>query len=123
MTPHLTKSFTATAAVPGYRIVKFGAADNTVVPASAATDLSIGITDSLSKEAGEIADVIQSGWAELKLGGTVGRGASIVPDADAAGVTAAPGAGVTVRAVGFAMASGVVGDIIPVLLVPHTVRG
>ena len=68
------KSYPAEAAVPGRRIVKFGAAGGILVAASA-TNLAIGISDQLDAKLGDMTDVIMSGSAELELGGTVAAGA------------------------------------------------
>ena len=45
------------------------------------------------------------------------RGGGVVSDASGKGVASAS----TNRAIGYALASGVSGDVIPILLAPHTV--
>ncbi|SEK34197.1 hypothetical protein SAMN05443999_101249 [Roseovarius azorensis] len=112
------KSFRAEAAIPGRRIVKFGAAGG-IALAAAATDRAIGIADQLDATEGQMADVIMSGSAEVQLGATVAAGAPIAPDASGLGITAVAGAGNV--AIGYALQSGDAGDIIDVALARHSV--
>ena len=64
-------------------------------------------------------DVTLGGPAEVVLGGAVTRGQPLTSDANAAAVAAAPAAGVNAFTSGFALASGVAGDVIPF----HAMRG
>jgi len=112
------KSYTAEAAVPGRRVVKFGAAGGILV-AAGATDLAIGISDQLDAASGQVADAIMSGSAELELAGTVAAGAPVASNASGLGVAAAAGAGNI--AIGYALAAGVAGDIIDVAIARHSV--
>jgi len=121
--PTLTKSFLAGAAVTKYRIVKFGADDDSVVQAAAATDILIGVADPLGGESGRRVDVIMQGAADVEYGGTVTRGALLTADANGRAVEAAPAAGSNNRIIGVAMASGVTGDIGSVLLSPGSMQG
>lgn len=105
--PLQAKAFTAEAAIPKRRIVKFGAADTGVILAAAAADTSIGITSEIAAAIGEVTDVFLLGIADVEYGGPVTRGAKLT--SDAAGRAVAAGAGAHV--VGFAMVSGVIGDI------------
>lgn len=112
----LTKGYTATAAIGARRIVKFGAADSTVVLGAAATDRCIGVSTDLAAAIGERCDVSMTGSiGEVILGGAVTRGASVTSDAAGAGVAAAA----TNFAIGQAESSGVAGDIIGVIINPH----
>lgn len=121
----LTKSYTAEGAISANRIVKVGAADYGVLQAAgaAATEFSIGVSTEIDAASGERVDVIHSDIADLKLGGTVARGAPVTSDATGQGVTAAPSAGTNNRIVGFALVSGVVGDIIPLFIAPGFMQG
>ena len=111
----LIKSFVAESAIAANTLVKFGSTDDYVVPATAATDAIIGVCSEVAADAGERVDIVINGIAEVKLGGTVTRGASfITAGAAGVGVAAAPAAGVNNRVIGVAMASGVSGDIIGV---------
>lgn len=122
-TDGLIKSLLAGAAIAARHIVKFGADDDTVVTAAAATDAPIGVTSEIDAALGEPCDVMLSGLAEVVYGGNVAGGDLLTSDANGAAVTAAPAAGVNNRVIGVAMASGVAGDIGLVLLQPGSVQG
>lgn len=115
MNPILVKSMETGGAVPANSLVKFSA-DYTVVVAAATTDLIIGVSSDIAAASGDRCDVILSGVANVVLGGTVARGEPVTADTGGVGIKAAPAAGVNARIVGYAMISGVSGDIIPVLL-------
>lgn len=109
----LAKSFNAGGALAPFTIVKAGSNDYDVVQAAAATDKLLGVTTEVAATTGERADVVLVGTADVKLGGTVARGDAITSDASGNGITT-----VTIgnRIIGFALISGVAGDIVPVLL-------
>lgn len=113
----MTKNFIAEAGISAYRIVKFGSTDDYVVQAAAAGDSVIGVVEGVAPSAGERCDVVLAGIAEVTLGGGVTRGGGVVSDASGKGVAAAS----SNRAIGYALASGMSGDVIPILLAPHTV--
>lgn len=115
--PLMTKAFVAAAAITAWRIVKFDATDDTVTTAAAASDLSIGVLENVSPVTGERCDVVVAGIAEVTLGGTVARGAKVTADAQGRAVTAAAGN----QAIGVVLASGVVGDLVDVLISPSVV--
>lgn len=116
----MIKGFAAEAAIGKFRITKFGTADLQVVPATGPTDLLVGVADGAADAAiGDTVDVTLSGPGEVVLGGNVTRGQPLTSDANAAAVVAAPAAGVNAYTIGFALASGVAGDVIPF----HAVRG
>jgi hypothetical protein len=119
----MTKAFVAGGAIPAGSIVKFGADDNTVIVSAAATDAHIGVVESFDVASGERCDVMTHGIAEVKLGGTVTRGGPLTSNAAGLGVAAAPAAGANNRLIGFALASGVSGDVIPVQLAPGSLQG
>lgn len=120
MSAALIKSYLASAAVGGSRIVAFSdpAATNKVATASDAVVPAFGVSGQLDTVAGEMCDVILGGLAQLKLGGTVTAGAPIMSDANGAGIAAAAAASATRRVVGFALEPGVSGDIIWVNVAP-----
>src|SRR4051794_23491093 len=118
----LTKSYTAEGAISANRIVKVGANDWGVLAGAAVSDKLIGITTEIDAASGERVDVVHEGIADLKLGGTVARGDLITSDATGQGLTAAPVAGTNNRTIGTALVSGVVGDLIPVLVSPGSVQ-
>ena len=121
--PTQTKSYDAGAAIAKYRIVKFGASDGAVIQGAAATDLVIGVNESLDVASGERVDVIRAGIAEVEFGGTIARGAKVVSDATGKAVAAAPSAGSNVQVIGIAEVSGVSGDIARVLISPSVMQG
>lgn len=116
--PTLVKQFVAEAAIASSRIVKFGSTDDYVVQGAAAGDALLGIVEGIAPAAGERVDVVLAGIAEIKLGtGGITRGAGVTSDATGQGVAGASGN----RAIGYALASGVAGDIVRVLISQHTV--
>jgi hypothetical protein len=123
MIPKLTRNYNAAAAIGANLIVKSGATDSEVLPAAASTEDIIGASTGIDVAQGESCDVIHGGIADIKLGGNVTRGKLVTSDASGCGVQAAPAAGVNARVAGIALASGVSGDIIPVLLNPAQIQG
>lgn len=123
MTPTLIKTYVAGGAITKRRIVKWGAADHTVVAAAAATDALIGVACDLDAASGERVDVTLGGIAEVEFGGNVTRGAPLTADSAGKAVAAAPAAGVNNTIIGIAMVSGASGDIGTVLLSPGSVQG
>jgi hypothetical protein len=113
----------AQAIATAYTIARFGADDDTLDLASASTDGLLGVFQHTTEAAGEDVRVMLSGISRLKLGGTVTRGDWLTSDAEGKGVAAAPAAGVNAEVAGRALASGVDGDIIPVLLAQGRVQG
>lgn len=109
------RSYTAQAAVEGFRIVKPGSADMTAIKATAATDLLLGTADSLDKATGELVDMYVSPLGEVRLGGTVARGAALTSDANGKAVATTT---VGHRVIGYAEVSGVVDDVITYLRAP-----
>lgn len=122
-TDGLIKSFRAPAAIAARTIVKFGAADDSVATATAAADMSIGVTGELAAAAGERCDIHMNDIAEVRYGGAVTRGDPLTADGTGRAITAAPGAGVKVRIIGFAMASGAADDIAPARIAPGMFTG
>jgi hypothetical protein len=122
--PGFTKTFTAVGAIAAYTLVKpSGVNDGEAAPAAAATDAVFGISQNVDVADGQQVDVVLDDSANLLLGGTVAAFDPITSDANAKGVKAAPAAGVNNRIVGYALTSGVAGDIIPVLIKQGYVQG
>lgn len=122
--PGFIKSYNAVANISAYHLVKpSGVNDGEVVPAAAATDAIIGVSQNVDVLNGQTVDVIHDDTANLQLGGNVAFGDPITSDANGCGVKAAPTAGANNRIIGFAMTSGVSGDIIPVLVQPGVMQG
>ncbi|MCA0303485.1 MAG: DUF2190 family protein [Proteobacteria bacterium] len=105
---------TAEGTIPAYTIVKYGATDGGWVAAAAATDLLMGVNDSVPAASGERVDIVRAGIADVLYGATVTRGQPLTADASGRAVPAAS----TNRVIGFAEVSGVVGDVGSMLLAP-----
>lgn len=101
---------TATTAVAGRRIVKFGAADGTAVQATASTEAYLGVSAPMGAAAGQVLDVIEHGQAEIEYGGNIARGDPLTADANGKAVKANPGSGVIAQVIGYARVAGVSGD-------------
>lgn len=121
MTPTFIKSFPAAAAIEGNRLIMLDA-DGAALHAAANTAGIVGISERLGAKAGGMADVVQGGWYEVKLGGPVSPGDPITADATGAGIAAVPAAGMLVRYAGFAMTGGVAGDLAPVFIAPGIIN-
>lgn len=120
----LTKSLEATTAITKRRLVKFGAADGTGVPAVDSAAFIVGVNSDVDVAIGERASVHSIGnIADVEYGGTVARGDPLTSDASGRAITAAPGAGANAYIVGFAEVSGVLGDIGSVYVCPGRIQG
>lgn len=118
------KTYTAIAAVAPYRLIKFGAADGEVQPATAATDETIGASTDIASAVGERCDVVHHGEGLVTAGGAIGRGKLFVAGAAGKAVQAAPAAGASVRTIGMALESATAdGDIIRAFIFPSTQVG
>lgn len=115
VTSLLEKEAKCTAAIATqYLIAKFGADDDTFSQATAATENLIGIFQFTTTAAGERVRLMLEGISNLKIGGVVTRGDPVTSDANGKGVKAVLGQNI----IGFALASGVLNDIIPVFISP-----
>lgn len=124
----LSRAFNAGGAIISNSFVKFGSDDDTVVQAAAAADSVIGAVNmvaapGLGAVSGDRVDVELIGIVDIKLGGSVTRGGLVTSDAAGKAIAATAAAGSNVRAAGIALASGVAGEIIPVLLNPISFQG
>ncbi len=117
------KNYVAGADIDRYLIVKFGADDSTVVPGAAATDALIGISGQTDVVSGDGVDIAHSNVHQVRAGGAVTRGDLLTSEAEGKAVAAAPAAGDNASVIGRALASGVDGDIIPVLVSPGQIQG
>lgn len=114
------KSYEASAAIAGRRIVVFSEAATTTRIAQAAGNATpaIGVSDDMGAVAGQQCDVHLSGLASVELGGTVTAGQPLMSDSTGRAVAATAAAASTRRVIGIAHAPGVSGDIIDVWLAP-----
>jgi hypothetical protein len=115
--------FLASALVGALLVIKPGAADGTCVPATAPTDLIIGVSDGLAKDAGEMVDAASAGVADVLCGAAVTRGQKLTCDATSRAVPCAPGVGINHQSFGTALQSGVAGDVILYQVGLSTVQG
>lgn len=120
-TPLLTRNYLATSAVTKRRLVKIGAADGAIVPATGATAGILGVVADVGAAANERTDVHLSGVVDVELGGTVTRGDTLTSDSVGRAISATMGSGTAVYTVGVALESGVSGDIISMLLQPNAI--
>jgi hypothetical protein len=121
-TTGIEKSVNAGAAITAFTIGKFGSDDNTMIPGAATADLLTGVFQH-DAENGKEVRVMLTGITRIKIGGSVTRGGKVTSDASALAIAAAPAAGANVQVIGIAMANGVTGDIIPMLIAPSVMQG
>lgn len=120
----IVKTFVAGGAIAHRRQIKIGAADGTVIQATAATDAVIGVSDCPGGVAsGGRVDVVLLGITDLEFGGTVGRGTFITSDASGKAVASAPATGALNGVIGRTHVSAVSGDVVPVLVIPGQIIG
>jgi hypothetical protein len=124
MKPTLIKQFVAGGAIADRRFVKFGANDDEVVQAAAATDLIVGVSHQPGGVAsGERIDVVLSGIAEVDAGGAITRGAKVTSDGNGKAVAAAPAAGANAQVGGIAIRTYANNDVGEVFLSPSVMQG
>ena len=95
-----------------YLIAKFGSTDEKVKKGAAATDILVGVIQGKVKKDAK-ANVMLTGITLVKAGRAVTRGDLITSDANGKGVSTTTAKNYVV---GMALASGVDGDLIPLLL-------
>lgn len=106
--PGLYRSYIAIAAVLAYRMVNFGAADNTVAPAVDGSKFIPGVTQIVgANEAGQQVDICRDGMPEVEYGAAVSKGDRLTADAEGRAVPADPGEWF----LGYAEVDGSEGDI------------
>lgn len=118
MTPLLIKSYEASAAIGGNRIVAFSdvAASAKIAVAASAIVPAIGVSDAMGADAGGMCDVVLAGVVPVVAGGVVTAGAPLMSDAAGAAIVATALAATTRRIIGFALQPGVAGDLIHICL-------
>jgi len=123
-TSGIEKSVKCTSAIStAYTIAKPGSDDDTIDVAAGSTDALIGMIQHTTTSAGDEVRLMLSGISRIKLGGTVAFGDWATSDANGKGVKAAPGSGVNASVIGIFLASGVAGDIVPLLIAPGRIQG
>jgi len=120
----LIKNYTAEGAIPAYRLVKFGAAEGSVLLATAAADKLIGVNDRFAAAVvGDRIDIVRTGIAEVEYGGTVAAGDLLTSDATGRAIVATAAAAANIRFIGVAEVAGVVGDIGSFMIKPGSFQG
>ena len=119
MIPTLIRAYEASAAIAAFKIVKFSdvAASTKVAQASVNADPIVGVSGTIGGGIGDMVDLTLVGIALVTLGGTVTAGAMLTTDASGNAIVAVPTAAVLMSTIGRAMAPGVAGDVIEVLVV------
>jgi hypothetical protein len=111
MSNYLNYNSTAEADIATYRFVKQGTADDSVVQATAGAKIQ-GISEYIVK-ANKAVSVVMVGQFKIECGGVITRGDKLKSDATGKGITAS----VNQDEYGaVAQRSGVLGDIIPVII-------
>lgn len=123
MNPGLTKTYLAEGTIAASTIIKAGSAEGAVAQATASTDGIMGVAERINADAGERVDCIHAGITDVRLGGSVAYGDWLTSGASGQAVKAAPAAGANAQVVGKALAHGVVGDIIPMLITLTQIQG
>lgn len=97
-----------------YLIAAQGSAQGKIVLANGTNTPIGGIVQPGNVALGERVDVMELGIAEIRLGGTVAAGDTLVSDDEGRAIT-----GTTGKAIGIALDAGVEGDIIDVRIAPQ----
>ncbi|MDO8654197.1 MAG: DUF2190 family protein [Undibacterium sp.] len=109
----LAKNYVADVAIPAFRLVKPGTADDRITLATASTDALIGTTTDIAAAINERCDVQLAEVAYVEAGAAITRGAFITSDATGRAITAAPAAGVNASVAGRALETATAaGDVI-----------
>ena len=123
-TSGIEKSVKCTAAIAtAFLIAKPGADDDTFSQATASTEELVGVFQHVTTAAAEEIRIMLTGVTRVVLGGTVTRGGQLTSDAAGKAVAIGAVAGTNYGVIGRAMASGVAGDIIPMLLCQSRAQG
>lgn len=120
MIPTFIRSYKATAAVIGNRLVAFSDAANTnqVAQATGSGSPICGSAGKLDTALGGMCDVHRGGLCEVRLGGAVQAGDPLTSDANGKAVAAVAATGATVWIIGYADAPGAADDIIDYMFAP-----
>jgi hypothetical protein len=96
----LAKNYVADVAIPPYRLVKPGSADDRITVATTSTDFIIGVTTEIGPAINERTDVALAEIAYVEAGAAIPRGSLITADAVGRAIVAAPAAGVNASVAG-----------------------
>lgn len=117
--PILVKTYEAGAAINPFRIVTFGASDRKVIQGAGITTQFVGVTRAQEAAAsGDRVEACHFGIGQVQYGGTVTRGQPLTSDSVGRAIAATLDPNNQPNLVGFAIESGVVGDIRPIVVNP-----
>lgn len=109
----LAKNYIADVAIPPFRLVKPGSADDRITVATSSADFIIGTTMDIAADLGGRCDIQLAEVAYVECGAAIPRGSFITADAVGRAVVAAPAAGVNASVAGRTLETGTAaGDII-----------
>jgi hypothetical protein len=120
--PELSIERVAEATITEGLILKQGTAGLQVLPAAAATDKLIGVSEH-DAATGTGARMQVGGRAKLKAGGTIAAGDLLTSNASGQAITAAPATGVNNRIIGYALEAAVSGDFFSGMIFPSEKQG
>jgi hypothetical protein len=123
-TTGLEKEVNYSGTVTQYSLAINGADDNTYAPGADSTKFIAGVFQFAPNTDQPQVRLRMSGisWVMIGAGG-ITRGQPVTSDGSGNGVYANPAAGTNAYIVGWAMASGVQGQLVPVLIVPQRIQG
>lgn len=117
--PIKTKNFVAESVMPAYRLARMGTVKNKIRVAVDSQSPFVGLSDNLGAEnIGDRIDVYTHGFAEVELGGAVAAGDALTADSVGRAVKAEYAADQVVHIAGYAMDSGVLGDVVGMRINP-----
>ena len=120
--PVLTKSKPAGADFDGHLFLAFTGTEDEVAAAAAATAAIVGVSERLGGKAGAMADIIMLGEYPIRAGGDITAGDPLTADVQGRAILAVPAVASIVRVGAFALADGVLGDLVPALIVPSIIN-
>lgn len=122
-TTGLEKEVSTSGTVVAFTLATPGADDNTYVQGSGVAAPLLGVFQFAPSTDQPQVRIRMDGISWVLISTAVTRGQPLTSDANGNGVPAAPAAGVNNYIIGFAMASGVAGQLIPVRIAPGRIQG
>jgi hypothetical protein len=120
----LAKNYVADIALPRFRLVKQGSADDHITLATGSLDTFIGTTMDIPAAPNERSDVHMLGIAYLEAGAAFSSGTWITSDSIGRGIAASPAAGINASVIGRALeTANAAGDVIRVLVAHGQIQG
>ena len=113
---------TAAAAIDPHLLLKLSTSADFSVEEAGDNEEIVGAVGEYAVALGDQSPVIIGGVAQIKLGGTVTRGGQVKADASGQAVAVATTGTTNQNSAGKALKSGVIGDIVPILIQPQVIR-